>query len=299
MTGWIPSTFFYSPCHHEVLPYMQSVSEACLDIVVANEMPPILQLGEAWWWWNEYTDPTYRSPCFYDNATKQKYLEEFGKPLPEYVTPDSEDFDTEAIDWLNKQIVEYSWGIRDVVKQPKYTDGLYMALFFPPSVLDEDRVPTMMQRVNFLSGIYSRTQLDVLQVEDYDWVTGNPLQPETKERDRSHHHRAYEIGEELGFQTNQQHYFGGFVQYPEDASEFWVEIKKAMDDAISKGFAEVYVWAGSQVRRDHKMLGYDEYELAQYWLDKGSSVTINMMNDEGDIPDVPEGWQTFVKTENF
>lgn len=299
LTGWIPSTFFYSPCHHEVLPYMQSVSEACLDIVVANEMPPILQLGEAWWWWNEYTDPTYRSPCFYDNATKQKYLEEFGKPLPEYVTPDSEDFDTEAIDWLNKQIVEYSWGIRDVVKQPKYIDGLYMALFFPPSVLDEDRVPIMMQRVNFLSGIYSRTQLDVLQVEDYDWVTGNPLQPETKERDRSHHHRAYEIGEELGFQTNQQHYFGGFVQYPEDASEFWVEIKKAMDDAISKGFAEVYVWAGSQVRRDHKMLGYDEYELAQYWLDKGSSVTINMMNDEGDIPDVPEGWQTFVKTENF
>ena len=299
MTGWIPSTFFYSPCHHEVLPYMQSVSEACLDIVVANQMRPILQLGEAWWWWNEYTDPTYRSPCFYDDATKQKYYDTFGKNLPEYVTPD-EEFDTEAIDWLNKQIVDYSWGIREVVKKPKYTDGLYMALFFPPSVLDTDRVPIMIQRVNYLTGIYSRSQLDILQVEDYDWVTGNPLQPETKERDRSHHPQAYIIGEELGFQTNQQHYFGGFVQYPEDASEFWVEIKKAMDDAINKGFAEVYVWAGSQVRRDHKMLGYDEYELAQYWLSTGNTtVTINMGNDEGDPPDIPEGWQTFTKTEKF
>ena len=301
MTGWIPSTFFYSPCHADVLPYMQSVSEACLDIVVANDMRPILQLGEAWWWWNEYTDPTYRSPCFYDDATKQKYYDAFGKNLPEYVTPD-EEFDIDAIDWLNQQIVDYSWGIREVVKQPKYENGLYMALFFPPSVLDPDRVPPMIQRVNYLTGIYSRSQLDILQVEDYDWVTGNPLQPETKERDRSHHPLAYTIGEKLGFKTSQQHYFGGFVQYPEDASEFWVEIKKAMDDAISKGFAEVYVWAGSQVRRDHKMLGYDEYELAQYWLYSEaapSTIIINSSDDEGDDPVIPTGWQTFTKTSNF
>ena len=273
ITGWIPSTFFYSPCHEAPIEYMKKVSEACLDIVVANGMQPILQLGEAWWWWNEGYKPkdsngkpinveNWQPPCFYDEATKTKYRKEFGHDMPVYTTSWSE-FDEETIDWLNKQIVNYSWKLREVVKKSKYENGLYLALFFPPSVMDEDRVPPMMQRVNYLSGIYNPSQLDILQIEDYDWVTGNPFEPETKEMDRSHHPRAYTIGQELGFPLDRLHYFGGFVQYPEDAGEFWKEIKKAMNTAINKGFAEVYVWAGSQVRRDGKMLGYDAYELIQ------------------------------------
>ena len=244
---------------------MQSVSEACLDIVVANDMQPILQLGEAWWWWNEYADPVHRSPCFYDEKTKAKYLQEFGKELPVYQTPEDE-FDEATIDWLNKQIVDYSWGIRSVVKQDKYENGLYMALFFPPSVLDTDRVPPMIRRVNYLKGIYSPTQLDVLQLEDYDWVTGSPLDPETKERDRAHHKEVYTMGQDLGFKVEELHYFGGFVQYPENAVEFWREIKKAMEDAINLGFKEVFVWAGTQVRRDNKIIGHDKYEIVQQLL---------------------------------
>ena len=170
------------------------------------------------------------------------------------------------MEWLNQQIVDYSWGLRAVVKKEKYNNGLYMALFFPPSVLDVDRVPLMMQKVNFLSGIYSPNHLDVLQLEDYDWVTGSPVQPETKQRDREHHPLVYKIGENLGFTNDRIHYFGGFVQYEEDAVEFWREIKKAMEEGLEKGFAEVFVWAGSQVRRDKKILGHDNYELVQQLL---------------------------------
>lgn len=298
MTGWVPSTFFYSPCHPDILPYMQSVSEACLDIVVANGMQPILQLGEAWWWWNEYTDPTYKSPCFYDTATRNKYESEFGEPMEEYLTP-YEDFNPDMIDWLNQQIVDYSWGIRSVVKQNKYHNGLYMALFFPPSVLDSDRVPEMMQRANYLTGIYSREQLDVLQIEDYDWVTGNPTDPDHMERDRSHHPEAYEIGQILGFPLAQQHYFGGFVQYPENAIEFWRLIKKAMDDAVDLGFAEVFVWAGSQVRRDNKIIGHEEFELIQTLINSNQTASSSnyVSNEEIDDPDViPDSWTTFPKT---
>ena len=295
LTGWIPSTFFYSPCHPDILPYMQSVSEACLDIVVSNELPPILQLGEAWWWWNEYIDKEYKSPCFYDAYTKAKYQEEFGKPMEEYISP-FVDYDYDMIDWLNKQIVDYSWGIREVIKQKKYDNGQYMALFFPPSVLDTDRVPEMMQRANFLTGIYSPQQLDVLQVEDYDWVTGNPTDPEHTERDRSHHHEAYEIGEKLGFPYDKQHYFGGFVQYPEDGIEFWRLIKKAMDDAIALGFAEVFVWAGSQVRRDKKILGYDDYELVQSLINLQGTDILGVTDNEVVPPSVEPGkWVVFPK----
>ena len=311
MTGWVPSTFFYSPCHEDILPYMQSVSEACLDIVVANDMQPILQLGEAWWWWNERVQPKdendnpidvehWQPPCFYDEKTKAKYRSEFGKEMPVYTTSWG-DFDAEVIDWLNKQIVNYSWGLRSVVKKEKYNNGLYTALFFPPSVLDTDRVPPMMQRVNYLSGIYSPQQLDILQLEDYDWVTG--ISEETKERDRSHHQEIYSIGQNLGFTKDNIHYFGGFVQYPEDATEFWREIQKAMDDAIEQGFAEVYVWAGSQVRRDNKIIGHSEYEMVQYLLYNGDS-NIEVISSSGneeytDTGNVQGGWHEFPRTGNF
>ena len=261
LTGWVPSTFFYSPCNDEVAPYMQMVSEACLDIVVANDMQPILQMGEAWWWWNENDKPN-QPPCFYDDATRTKYANTFGENIPEYNNAWG-NFDASVMHWLNQQLCSYSDKLREVVKSNKYANGLYMALFFPPSVLDTDRVPAMMQEVNFLKNAYHPAKLDVLQIEDYDWVTGLPQSPETKERDRSHHHIAYEIGQKLGFRENRLHYFGGFVQYEKDAKEFWRLIKQAMDDALDKNFKEVFVWAGSQVRRDKKIIGYDNMELVQ------------------------------------
>lgn len=251
LTGWIPSTFFYSPCHTEPITYMKKVSEACLDIIVANGLPPILQMGEAWWWWQE-SDKTNRPPCFYDDATKTKYLAEFGKEIPLYYSS-KEAYDKPTIRWLNKQLVDYSAQLRSVVKDTNYINGIYMALFFPPSVTDTDRVPPMMREVNYLKDAYSPNQLDILQLEDYDWVI----------EDSPHHDEVYGLGQELGFTLDKLHYYGGFVQYPEDAIEYWILIKKAMDVAINMGFAETYVWAGSQVRRDWKILGYDKYELVQ------------------------------------
>ena len=251
LTGWIPSTFFYSPCHDEVAPYMQSVSEACLDIVVENDMKPILQMGEAWWWWNENDIPN-QPPCFYDTATRQKYQSEHGVSIPEYENAWATIYDEEMMYWLNQQLCSYSDKLREVVKDPKY-NGLYMALFFPPSVTDRDRVPKMMREVNYLEAAYSPAKLDVLQIEDYDWVIW----------ESSHHKEAYSIGQQLGFPNDRIHYFGGFVQYEKDAVKFWRLIKTAMDTAITKGFQEVFVWAGSQVRRDNKIIGYDNYELVQ------------------------------------
>ena len=86
-----------------------------------------------------------------------------------------------------------------------------MALFFPPSVTDTDRVPPMIRDVNYLIDAYSPSKLDILQIEDYDWVTSeNP-----------HHKEAYTIGQELGFSEDRLHYFGGFVENPEDADRYW------------------------------------------------------------------------------
>ncbi|MGN0175210.1 MAG: hypothetical protein ACI388_03250 [Methanobrevibacter sp.] len=259
ITGWVPSTFFYSPCNGEVISYMQSVSESCLDIVVANGLQPILQMGEAWWWWNELEEN--QPPCFYDDATRSRYYNEFGVNIPEYNNSWTT-YDKKVTSWLNQQLVKYSDKLREVVKGPKYNNGLYMALFFPPSVTDTDRVPQMITEVNYIKGAYSPSKLDILQIEDYDWVTGESL----------HHNEAYNIGQQLGFTEEKLHYFGGFVQYPEDAPKLWKLISKSMETAINKNFKEVFVWAGSQIRRDDKFIGHYGYELIQRLLNKISEI---------------------------
>ena len=251
-TMWVPSTFFYSPCNDDALDYMKSVSQACLDIIVDNGLNPILQLGEAWWWWNEPDEPD-QPPCFYDSSTTSKYYAEFGENLPTYTSSWVENYDSDAIDWLNQQLVAYSDGLRTVVKSSDYDDGKYLALFFPPSVLDTERVPRMMQQANYLTGIYDPLKLDILELEDYDWVTG----------ESSHHEEVYTMGQDLGFTLDNLHYYGGFVLNESDALKFWRLIKDAMETAISMKFSEVFVWAGSQVRRDRKIIGYDDHEFIQ------------------------------------
>jgi len=262
-TEWVPSTFFYSPCNDDAVTYMQVVSQTCLDIVTANGLQAILQMGEAWWWWNEWYHPTdsggnpidvehWQPPCFYDDATNAKYLQEFGAALPVYDST-ADTFDEGVIAWLNQQLVAYSDSLREIVKSDRYADGIYMALFFPPSVLDTERVPLMMQKVNYITDAYNPSKLDILQLEDYDWVTGESI----------HHNEIYQIGLDLGFTYDRLHYYGGFVQYPKDAVKYWRLIKNAMNTAIKTGFGEVFVWAGTQIRRDNKIIGHDDYELLQ------------------------------------
>ena len=252
MSGWSPATFFYSPCNDEVILYMQKVSESCLDIVADNGFQPILQMGETWWWWSE-NDWSSPAPCFYDDSTKAKYLLEHDSELPVYSDVWESEYDGEAMNWLNKQLCQYSDALREVVKGEKYSNGLYFALLFTPSVISSDRVPQMISDVNYIKDAYSPDKLDILQIEDYDWVIF----------ESPHHNESYEIGQQLGFANDRLHYFGGFVQYPEDADKYWDLIKKSMDDAIKKGFKEAFVWAGLQVRRDAKIIGYDEGELIE------------------------------------
>ncbi len=250
LTRWVPSTFFYSPCNNNVITYMQSVSKACLDIIIDNDMPPILQMGEAWWWWNEQDEPE-QAPCFYDTATKNKYYSEFGNNMPEYGSSWVEDYNHDVMAWLNQQLCEYSEKLREVAKS--YEDGTYMALFFPPSVLDTERVPPMIQEADYIKDAYSPEKLDVLQLEDYDWVIEKS----------PHHEEVYSIGQELGFDVDDLHYYGGFVQYPEDAEELWKLIEDSMVEAINKHFGEIFVWAGTQVRRDNKYIGREDYSFVE------------------------------------
>ena len=288
VTGWNPSTFLISPCNDDAVEYMQRVSAECLDITVANGFQPVLQMGEVWWWWNENDMPN-QSPCFYDNATRTKYLAQHGVPLPEYENVSTKEYDRNAMKWLNQQLVKYSDSLSRVVKSDRYSDGLYIALFYLPSVIDEDRVPSMMIDVNYLPDAYSPYKLDVLQIEDYDWVINQSI----------HHREAYAVGKELGFNESGLHYFGGFVLYPGDAARYWPIIEKALEDAIAHNFKEVYVWAGTQVRRDNKILGYDEYAILRNLEMTGNPGIVTPVITSPDYVSVGENFTIEIQTNQW
>ncbi len=79
---------------------------------------------------------------------------------------------------------------------------------------------------------------DVLQTEDYEWVTGG-------RRDLSMVARAA-ITASLGYPIAEQHYFSGFAAGDGD----WSAIVAAAREVQRDGIAETFIWAMPQVLRD-------------------------------------------------
>ena len=257
-TGWVPATYFYDITHQEARNFIELICRQCLDIVVNQGLQPILQWGEPWWWWQELypesisVNPDNQTtngekypgqpPAFYNWSTKAKYLQETGEELPVYLTS-TEEYDLTVINWLKAQLVDYSNFMRGIVKS--YPNGLYTVLYFPPSILDVGRVPPMMRDVNFPVEAWNDGQLDFIQLEDYDWVT----------TDNKAHKQIYDFSQRhFNIPKSKTHYFGGYVQYPNNAQKEWALIIEAMEEAVKNGIGEVYVWAGTQVRRDNIQL---------------------------------------------
>lgn len=249
-TGWEPPTSFFSPTNAEVRAYWEKVSRDYLDIARDEGFTPILQLGEPWWWWQEFQPGDINSPypgrppCFYDEATKSLFEAEKGKSLPVFKSSkiDLTTENLEAVNWLRDKLGEFSNFAKGIAKS--YTGGQYTVLFFPPSVLDEERVPEAMRIVNYPTVYWELGNLDFIQIEDYDWVV----------HDNENHPSIFDFArnQQLKYQPHVTHYFAGFAweQFNIPLSTQWERIEKAAVKGLSFGMQEVFIWAGTQIRRD-------------------------------------------------
>lgn len=249
-TGWEPPTSFFSPTNTEVRTYWEKVVRDYLNIAVDEGFTPILQLGEPWWWWQEFQAGNInipypgRPPCFYDDATKNLYQLERGKSLPIFTSSSieltSDNF--EAIEWLRNKLGEFSNFAKAIVKS--YAGGIYTVLFFPPSVLDEERVPEAMRIANYPTAYWQLGNLDFIQIEDYDWVV----------HDNENHPDIFDFARNpsLKYQPHRTQYFAGFAweQFLLPINTQWERIEKTAVKGLSVGMQEVFVWAGTQIRRD-------------------------------------------------
>lgn len=240
-TGWIPPTNFYSPCDIAGKTWIEGATRATLDIVVGLGFKPILQLGEPWWWWE--TAKSGQPPCIYDYASKLKFKADTGFDMP-IISNTSEVLMTGnnliLANWCNAQLTAYSNFMKSIVKS--YVGGQYTTLFFLPTVLDPTNTPYFMSSINYIKSGWDSNQLDFIQLEDYDWIMGDKIS--------EYHEDTFYIGEEgLGYKRNKQHYFSGFVT-PDKSARVWGIVLNEAYKALGLGFAEVFIWAGTQLRRD-------------------------------------------------
>ncbi|HEX8578534.1 MAG TPA: DUF2460 domain-containing protein, partial [Allosphingosinicella sp.] len=115
-------------------------------------------------------------------------------------------------------------------------DAETLLLAYLPTVLDgADTV-----RANLPVG-WASPAFDVLQLEDYDWVTAGNAGASAR--------GAAAATARLGYPVAEQHYLAGFVLHSEDRAQ-WARIAAAAENAARRGVAEVFVWALPQVLRD-------------------------------------------------
>lgn len=232
LTGWVPPSTLLSPANASAMGYLQLVARAFVAIAVAAELPVKFQVGEPWWWVN-----AGGKICGYDAATSAA-LGGASVTIPD-VREALDAGQTAMLDALGDLLATSTGalvaGAQDEAGAEDFTSHL---LVFLPTVLDP--AAPELRRANVPLG-WAAPAFDVLQLEDYDWVTAG---------------RGAETGparaamvERLGYPVQAQHYFSGFVLLAEDRAQ-WAAIADAAAGSRRAGVARTFVWALPQVTRD-------------------------------------------------
>ena len=231
LTGWEPPSTLLSPANIEVLVYLRAVAQAFTQLQMAAGLPVHFQIGEPWWWVN----PDGK-PCIYDDAVRaaQPDAPEIDDLSANYSGPEG-DF----LAWLAQMLALVCRRIAARVDQMAGGDATTHILLFTPTLLDPARPAIAAMN---LDPSYAHDAYDILQVEDYDWLTAGA---------EALRKRAYrELDERFGYPAPAQHYLAGFVLAPEDAEAFWELIDAGVDEALARGVQRSFVWALPQIVRD-------------------------------------------------
>lgn len=235
LTGWQPPSALLSPCHASAQQWLATVVEAALAIAVDEGLAPAFQVGEPWWW----VGPDQR-PCLYDAATVSRWQSVAQGPPP--VIADirgAKSVDEQAyLSWCGQQLAAATRGMCTAAQRVA-TNVVTHLLFYTPQVLLDDRPD--LARANMPSE-WAYPAFDILQLEDYTFVTGGNLFAQAMARQIANERLAYPLA--------RQHYLAGFVLAPADANSHWPRVADAASAAVARGIKEVFVWAWPQVARD-------------------------------------------------
>ncbi len=228
LTGWEPPSTLLSPAHGGAMGYLQAVARAFMGIAVAAGLAAKFQVGEPWWW----VMPDGR-PCFYDSSAVAAFAPvamasiRGAKTAAQVVTLEAAGVCLAA-----------STAALVAAAKAQAPGCVSHLLTYLPTVLDA--AAPEAKRANMPVG-WASPAFDVLQLEDYDWVTAGDSASSAQ--------GLAVVSARLGYPADRQHYLSGFVLRPDQAAG-WGLIEAAADVARARGVAETFLWALPQVMRD-------------------------------------------------
>lgn len=236
LTGWEPPSTLLSPCNGDAVGWLAGIAASFAELMAEGGGAVRFQVGEPWWW----LGPAGR-PCFYDTATVAAWTAEHGAspPMMADVNGERTAAERQFLDWLGERLAAATFAVRDAAGALAADRFQSLLLFYAPQVLDDARPD--LRRANMPVG-WGWPAWDVLQLEDYDYVTGGDEAGQAKAR--------REVSATLGYPEAEQHYLSGFVLRAQDAAVAWRRIGEAAAGAMRSEVAEVLVWAWPQVARD-------------------------------------------------
>jgi uncharacterized protein (TIGR02217 family) len=238
LTGWSPPSTLLSPAHSGAMNYLKAVARAFVFIAGSAGHAPRFQIGEPWWW----IMPDGRI-CLYDTAAKAALG---GAPvnIPSIRSPSLSAAQKALLDQAGALLAASTAALVAAVRldQPGCAA---MILIYLPTVLDE--AAPEAKRANVPLG-WASPAFNVLQLEDYDWVTAGNAGASAQ--------GVAAVEARLGYPASKQHYFSGFVLSPQDVAQ-WRAIDAAAEVARKRGVAATYLWALPQVMRD----GFTHFDL--------------------------------------
>ena len=241
LTGWVPPSTLLSPAKGAAMGYLQAVARAFVFIQKEAGLPVKFQIGEPWWW----IMPDGRI-CLYDAAA----MASFGAgavSIPN-IAGSKTAAQNALLDKAGELLAASTASIFAAAKEEAGAAGAEtLLLVYLPTVLDP--LAPEAKRANVPTG-WASPAFDVLQLEDYDWVTSG---------NHGATMRAVPMmTSRLGYPAGKQHYFAGFVLRAEDKAQ-WHEIELAAAQSRKRSTAQTYIWALPQVARD----GFTYFHIGQ------------------------------------
>ena len=191
LTAWDPPSTLLSAANPDAMAFLARVAVELVAIAEGAGLQPQVQIGEPWWW----VTPE-GAICLYDDAAKAA----FGGPPIEIadvraaLSPEQ----TDLLDQVGSILAESTASIAAAVTQAS-PDAKTLLLVYLPTLLDPSAPE--LKRAN-LPEQWARPAFDVLQVEDYEWVTSG--------RGAVRAAGYAEVDVRLGYPRSEQHYFAGF-----------------------------------------------------------------------------------------
>lgn len=229
-TGYDPPSTLVSPASGPGITYLGDIMAELAQLAADASLTPRVQVGEPWWW----VTSDHR-PCFYD-ANARDLLG--GDPLEiDDVRGGKTPQEIALLDAAGALLASSTQAVASAATGAVPGTVTYLLAYLPGPL---GQAMPEMKRANLPVG-WSKPAFDVLQLEDYEWVTAG-------HRALSKAKRAEALSR-LGFSAAESHYLSGFAEEGK-AVTHWPRIIEAARDAGDEGFNEIFVWALPQVVRD-------------------------------------------------